>query len=173
MSFHTPAQHLQVAAVGPDKFFEMNPSSPPTLLGGGNDHARAVIVAHSGFVRSARCSNHLLLNVNNATGAFYREGPLSQLIDNYIRQSGQDRWPRFDLSIFLKGLRVQTNHLRISSNRPEKIYTISRVAVPQAPDHNQRPTPARIIFALNGQNISVGDYYRQGQACPSPSACPC
>lgn len=171
MSFRTPSQDLQVAAVASDKFFMITPPPPPALLGGGRNHLRATLVAHSGFVRSARCPDRLLLNVNNATGTFYPEGPLSRLIDNYLGSA--DRWPRFDLSAFLKGLRVKTTHLRASNNRPEKIYTISCIARPEPPDNNRRPTPARIFFNLNGNLTSVGTYYQQSLAFPFSARCSC
>jgi N-terminal domain of argonaute len=166
ISFRTPGRDLQVAAVSSDKFFGLIPPPLPQLLGGGQDHARALIVAHSGIVRSACCPDRLLLNINNATGAFYREGPLDRLIDNYLGRS--DRWPRFDLSTFLKGLKVKTTHLKVS-----KIYTISRVALSAGPNHNQRPTPARISFNLNGNMTTVGAYYDQGLALRFSTHCSC
>lgn len=158
-SFRVPTQQLRVAAAGADKFFQLPAPNNEDLLGGGRDHSRALLVAHRGFVRNIRSSTRLLLNVNNATGVFYRPGLLSKLIDDFIGQSQQ--WPRFDLSAFLRGLRVSTKHLMSSNGRPEKIYTVSCVARPATPNHNQRPTPARIFFNLSGVKTSGGTFYAQ------------
>jgi hypothetical protein len=48
----------------------------------------------------------------------------------------------------------------VSNGRPEKIYTVSCVALPATSHQTQRPTPARIFFNLDGSNIRVGGYYR-------------
>lgn len=165
MSFRTTTIMPQVASSGLDKFFRLPVQNLPGpnvgyLLGGGYDHSKALLIAHSGFVRRTRSSRRLLLNVNNATGVFYRPGALSKLIDDFVGSS--QSWPRFDLSAFLKGLRVRTNHLSNSNQRPEKIYTISCVARPAIPNQSQRPTPARIFSNLNGTITSVGAYYARG-----------
>jgi Argonaute linker 1 domain len=159
-SFRVPNQPLQVAAANSAKFFQLTTPTAQDLLGGGLDHSGALLVAQRGFLHSTQCPGRLLLNINNATGTFYRAGSLTDLIGNFI--GGSNTWPRLDLSSFLKGLRVRTNHLMGSNGRPEKIYTISRVAVPRSPNQNQRPIPARIFFNLNGTNTSVGTYYAQG-----------
>jgi hypothetical protein len=52
----------------------------------------------------------------------------------------------------------------VSNGRPEKIYTISCVTLPAASHQNQRPTPARIFFNLDGSNIKVGANYRHRPA---------
>lgn len=158
-SFGLPTQLPRVGVAGPNRFFQLTTPSPTDFLGGGNNHSQALLVAQMGFVRHTRSSARLLLNISTTTGAFYRPGPLRTLIDNFIGRS--NNWPRTDLSNFLKGLRVRTKHLMASNHRPEKIYTISRVAPPLPPFQNQRPTPARIFFNFNGINTSVGTYYAQ------------
>ena len=159
MSFGLPTQLPRVGAAGPNRFFQLTTPTPTDLLGGWSSHSRALLVAQMGFVRHTRSSARLLLNISTTTGAFYRPGHLSMLIDNFTGPSSN--WPRSDLSNFLKGLRVRTKHLMTSNHRPEKIYTISRVARPLHPHQNQQPTPARIFFNFNGVSTSVGTYYAQ------------
>jgi hypothetical protein len=158
MSFRIPIQQLQIAPIGSNGFLELSNAQP---LDGGNDSFRA-LVAHSGFVRRARCAEKLLLNVNNARGAFYPGGPLTQLVRAFVGQL--QSWPRPDLLLYLQVLRVRTTHLMASNGLPEKIYTIWCVALPAASHQNQRPTPFCIFFNLDGFNISVGAYYRHRPA---------
>jgi hypothetical protein len=170
MSFCVPMQQLDVAAAGWNKFFRL---ANAKLLGGGDKHTQALLVAHSGFVRNALSSQRLLLSFNNATGAFYRPGTLSTLIDNFIVDP--ECSPRSDLSTFLKGLRARTKHLMTSNCQPEKIYTISCVPCPNraGTNANQRPTPRRVCFDLDGTNMSVGAYFEQLPALRLPGFCSC
>jgi N-terminal domain of argonaute/Argonaute linker 1 domain len=166
-SFRTPNQEPTIAAVSADKFYsiENTHSLFKCFLKGTGRNARATLIAHKGFARSVRCSDQLLLNVNNATTAFYPQGSLTTLVTDWLTNLNVPieniNWPRHDLSIFLRGLRIQTTHLGPCKRRPERIYTISGLA---QPINNQvAPNPGRIFFTENGNaQISVGAYFARG-----------
>lgn len=86
-----------------NKFFPL--TNAPKPLGGG-------LVALLGYYTSVRTSTlRLLLNVNSITAAFYRSGPLQNLMSDFrgLEDNQTDTFAK--LHRFLKGVRVKLTHL--------------------------------------------------------------
>ena len=95
-----------LATVGSSKSFDL--TSPKWDLGAG-------LSALRGFFSSVRVATcRILVNVNVSHGAFYDPVPLDQLIQNY---GSSNQFNRVKLQSFLKGLRVQTVHLKERKNK--------------------------------------------------------
>ncbi|SLM41349.1 Stem cell self-renewal protein Piwi [Lasallia pustulata] len=103
---------------GANKFFPM--SQAASNLGGG-------LIALRGYYTSVRTSTlRLLVNVNSITAAFYREGPLLELMRQFRDDLGGR--PLRLMNSFLKGVRVEVTHLRTNKGLPRKkvIFGIAR-----------------------------------------------
>ncbi|KAK5139822.1 hypothetical protein LTR04_003318, partial [Oleoguttula sp. CCFEE 6159] len=93
---------------GQNKFYMTQaPEMEKLNLGGGLEALR-------GYYTSVRTSvARLLVNVNVATGAFYGDGPLLELM-RHFKEDNNAQDPRFNakLSAFLKGVRVETSYMK-------------------------------------------------------------
>ncbi|KAF2468621.1 Piwi-domain-containing protein [Lindgomyces ingoldianus] len=97
-----------IATAPQNKFYPLgkHPNFENTDLGGGLEALR-------GYFPSVRTSiNRILVNVNVATGAFYKSGPLLDLLKevNYGRApNGPEEHPR--MAAFGRKLRIETNYI--------------------------------------------------------------
>jgi hypothetical protein len=106
----------------------------------------------------------LSLNLNTMTGLFYPPtGTLQQLINTWIAShASYGSWTisrNRDLGMFLRGLRVRTNHLGPHQNEYRSITGIGK------PNTNENPKPT--VWSCSMQtdgtqvNTSVADYFNQ------------
>ena len=117
------------------------------------------LVAVPGIFSSVRTSTgRLLLNVNTATGAFYKPGPLNAVIDEFEQTNGQNH---YGTSRFLKGVRVGLPHLAKKKGIEHKTMTIFGL---------------NLNKSYNARNVTVGDtpetvlqYFRRGLLFKLPS----
>ena len=148
-----PTQAQTIFSVGKNKFFEqtqtawhVGTSQPPWNLMNG-------LYAHVGISMSAKVPSvgipgQLLLNLNTATSAFYRPGPLNDLISQY----GTGNLGR--LQTFLKGLRVATTY-RHGLRQPEMVQSIAGL-----PRVDRLPTAGNETTNANGFAQSISSYFQ-------------
>lgn len=122
-------------------------------LGGG-------LMAIRGFFSSVRAATgRILVNVNVCCSAFYRPGPLVNLIAAHGLQD------RYQLEKFLKGARVKTTHTRIPS-----IKTISALASlsdgqgsnqprPKVPEFGAGPNQVQFWFQEKQRYVNVAEFF--------------
>lgn len=121
----TPQTH-RVALIGQNKFFpfQVGALRESRELGEG-------LTALRGYFSSLRIgANRLLLNVNVASGAFYKSVPLPELVRDFTNKAPTSSAPVLNrLNIFLKGLKVRTNYAKESGSpliQVRKIVGIAR-----------------------------------------------
>lgn len=166
-----PNEHPGDYAVGASRFFRVtNNVNPQNFdLGGG-------LLVFSGYFRSVRCTtNRLMLNVNVASSAFYRDGNLTELIHEWscayhgLRGGQQVNLPVLQqgdlhaLDRFLKGLRVMTHYLGRPVGR-----TICGLA---STDSN--PVPKHVTFKIKEDGKpekvkSVSQYFKDSKLLMTP-----
>jgi eukaryotic translation initiation factor 2C len=81
------------------------------------------LIALRGYFSSVRpASQRILVNLNVSNGAFYKPGPISTLMDAFMRtRNRNDTLSLRELSMFIKGLRVITQYnKKMDSNGVEK-----------------------------------------------------
>jgi hypothetical protein len=119
------------------------------------------LVALQGCYTSVRTATlRLLVNVNAVTAAFYKAGPLTDLMMLH-RGSLSTGW-EFPLNNFLKGVRVELTHIKTKSGAP-KIKTILGLSrdPPGAGAHvkkfvwEDRPDPSK------PKEVTVQEFYRE------------
>lgn len=104
---HGPSSDPNIATAGGNKFypFGVHPQVQTMPLGGG-------LMAARGYFSSVRTSvNRILVNVNVATGAFYKSGPLLDVMLDYGPHPQND-FQQQRLSAFLRLLKFETNYIR-------------------------------------------------------------
>ncbi|CBY00446.1 similar to protein argonaute-2 [Plenodomus lingam JN3] len=110
---HGPSSDPNIATAGGNKFypFGSHPQLQVADLGSG-------LQALRGYFSSVRTSvNRILVNVNVATGAFYKAGPLLQVIHEvYDAQSRNDHQYR-RMAAFVRKLRIETNYIHDTDNK--------------------------------------------------------
>ena len=142
------------------------------------------LLALRGYYSSVRTGPmRSLLNVNVASGAFYRPGPLIELMDTFrLANNTSMSKPRLmqSLSRFLTGLRVSTNHtiLRDTHGKPimergkpktiRKVHTLSGLA------HTMKKNPPgqnseEVKFKMEegdaaGKEITIAQYFEKGKS---------
>lgn len=104
---YLPSSDQNIATAGGNKFYPCG--SHPQLqiadLGSG-------LQALRGYFSSVRTSvNRLLVNVNVATGAFYKTGPLLTLMHEVIDGAQQTAYTHSKLIAFVRKLKIETNYL--------------------------------------------------------------
>ncbi len=119
-------------------------------LGGG-------LVALRGYYASVRTATlRLLLNVNSVTATFYRAGSLLDLMRDF-RTSCQGPW-QFLLHNFLKGVRVETTHLKTAKGvyKTKVLAGLARIPHPAA-------SAQEVSFHWDetNSNVTIEDYYNR------------
>lgn len=100
-----PSTAAKMAATAQNKFYPVvgHPQFVSRDLGGGLEALR-------GYFSSVRTSvNRVLLNVNVATGAFYKHGPLLDMLSAFGPPQSEAEWRR--MNSFVRKLRFETNYL--------------------------------------------------------------
>jgi eukaryotic translation initiation factor 2C len=103
--------HNNISCMGQSKFFPFNhqfgthPNVESMDLGAG-------LLALRGYYSSVRLGpQRVLLNLNVASAAFYQEGPLHELIDEFMKHKNPNSQRDLqELSSFIKGLKVMTRY---------------------------------------------------------------
>ncbi|KAL2015718.1 hypothetical protein VTK56DRAFT_4914 [Thermocarpiscus australiensis] len=105
--------------IGSARAFSLPPDAPKWDLGGGLSAIRGFFAS----VRAATC--RILVNVNVTHAAFYKDGPLDQLM---VAFDAQRRGGKTKLALFLKRVRVRTTHLKEKKNKAgEVIYRVKTI----------------------------------------------
>tara|TARA_R110002003_G_scaffold25_16_gene1274 strand:- start:18964 stop:21702 length:2739 start_codon:yes stop_codon:yes gene_type:complete len=105
---HGPSSERNIATAGGNKFypFGTHPQLQIADLGGG-------LQALRGYFSSVRTSvNRILVNVNVATGAFYKSGPLLDVMRDYTGgPPPANEFQQRKLAAFVRKLRFETNYI--------------------------------------------------------------
>ncbi|KAF2853105.1 Piwi-domain-containing protein [Plenodomus tracheiphilus IPT5] len=111
---HGPSSDSNIATAGGNKFypFGIHPQLQVAELGNG-------LQALRGYFSSVRTSvNRILVNVNVATGAFYKAGPLLQLMREVSGgPPANDDFQYKRLAAFFRKLRFETNYIHDTDNK--------------------------------------------------------
>ncbi|KKZ64799.1 hypothetical protein EMCG_09303 [[Emmonsia] crescens] len=118
MGYHPKAAE-DIANLGANKHFFINlPDAEKMDLTGGLEVLR-------GFFSSARAATaRILLNVQISHAAFFAEGPLPLVMNNFL-QSNRNNLQK--LSMFLKSVRVQVTHMRREGSDGRKVLAIRTI----------------------------------------------
>jgi len=103
---HGPSSERNIATAGGNKFYPFgnHPQVELANLGGGLQAAR-------GYFGSVRTSvNCILFNLNVATGAFYRSGPLLDVMTDFTPPP-KNAFQHSKLAAFVRKLRFETNYI--------------------------------------------------------------
>lgn len=104
---HGPSSGSNIATAGGNKFYPFgnHPQLQQANLGSG-------LQALRGYFTSVRTSvSRLLVNVNVATGAFYKPGPLIDLMREFAGRPPDNASQHNKLSAFVRLLKFETNYL--------------------------------------------------------------
>jgi eukaryotic translation initiation factor 2C len=105
---HGPSSERNIAVAGGNKFypFGTHPQLQFADLGGG-------LQALRGYFSSVRTSvNRILVNVNVATGAFYKSGPLLEVLNDFTGgRNPENDFQQLKMSAFVRKLRFETNYI--------------------------------------------------------------
>jgi eukaryotic translation initiation factor 2C len=110
---HGPSTDTSVATVGGNKFypFGLHPQVEVKDLGGG-------LQALRGYFSSVRTSvNRILVNVNVATGAFYKSGPLLDVMGEVNNGRAQNPFQHNKMAAFVRKLKIETNYIPDTDNK--------------------------------------------------------
>ncbi|KAF2643560.1 Piwi-domain-containing protein [Massarina eburnea CBS 473.64] len=158
---HGPGSDRNIATAGGNKFypFGAHPQFQMYDLGAG-------LQAYRGYYTSVRTGvNRILVNINVATGAFYKSGPLLDVLKDVTggpppRDAEQYR----RLNIFVRKLRFETNYLHAkdksgnikkAGGKPvikRKVHTITELS-----GFNKNST--NVAFDLDGKQTTVQDFF--------------
>ena len=152
-----PSSDSSIASTPGNKFF---PAGGQVLgnLGGG-------LVALKGYYTSVRTSTlRLLLNVNSITGAFYLPGPLLNLM-RVFKDALKGRPYEHALHKFLKGVQIQTTHLKTKNGEPreQKKVIAGLASVSGSLGANAKQATFDWDPARNGQTsrVTVEEYFKR------------
>jgi eukaryotic translation initiation factor 2C len=105
---HGPSSDRNIAVAGGNRFypFGTHPQLQFADLGGG-------LQALRGYFSSVRTSvNRILVNVNVATGAFYKSGPLLEVLNDFTGgRNPENDFQQRKMSTFVRKLRFETNYI--------------------------------------------------------------
>lgn len=108
---HGPSSERNIATAGGNKFYPFgnHPQLELTSLGGGLQAVR-------GYFGSVRTSvNRILFNLNVATGAFYKSGPLLDVMKDFTGgPPPANASQQMKLAAFVRKLRFETNYIPAS-----------------------------------------------------------
>ena len=141
------------------------PATQKTDLGGG-------LEAYSGFFRSARCGQKLVLNINNATSAFYKELFLDDLFNEWsiLNRSKFTRgdvpgWElrRRHFGGFIKGVRVIVHYRKVPWHMERQVSRRIKTVIGVCSGiKNREPTEENVMFNLdNGGQRSVQEHFER------------
>ena len=162
-----------VTNIGANKFYDIEARATPLPNNIG-------LEARPGFFRSVNSSEvGLLLNINNATSAFYRPQNLAAAVRGAFPDRNNWVDKRGAIESWVKGLRVRTKYLKNSGMAngqgptPEKTYTITGFPVTQPA--NAVPTPNTVFFTPEGATgqRSVLQHFQGGSYPSMPILIPC
>jgi hypothetical protein len=142
---------VYISGKGRTKFFRMGPGKEAWNLGGGIEAAR-------GYFSSCRFgTGKILLNLNVNHGSFYKPGPLSTLIKDYISVWGEDR---DSIGRYLRGLKVYVTHLpkrEDAFGKPEyaikSIWGVATTHDGKFKGHNPKEAPRVLRLASSPINV--------------------
>ncbi|TKA77518.1 hypothetical protein B0A49_03604 [Cryomyces minteri] len=143
---------------GQNKFYMTQaPEMEKLNLGGGLEALR-------GYYTSVRTSvARLLVNVNVATGAFYKDGPLLELM-RHFKDDNNAQDPRFNakLSAFLKGVRVETSYMKRSDKKTtiKKVKTVLGLCRSPAGGHSKQIKFEYTEPNKPTRNVTVEEYFK-------------
>jgi hypothetical protein len=170
-----PSTDMNITTANQNRFypFQKHPQFVNYNLGGGLEALR-------GYFSSVRTSvNRILVNVNVATGAFYKAGPLLDMLKELSPggpPQSQADWRRLDA--FVRKLRFETNYLPETGNdgkrkkgkdgRPmtkRKVHTITGLSPFNA-------SATTVKFTMNGKQVTVAQHFSNayGITLKSPQA---
>jgi eukaryotic translation initiation factor 2C len=105
---HGPSSQRNITTAGGNKFypFGTHPQLQIANLGGG-------LQALRGYFSSVRTSvNRILVNVNVATGAFYKSGPLLEVMNDFTGgRNPENDFQQRKMAAFVRKLRFETNYI--------------------------------------------------------------
>lgn len=111
---HGPSSDRNITTAGGNKFYPFgnHPQLQIAPLGGGLDALR-------GYFTSVRTSvNRILVNVNVATGAFYKSGPLLEVMRDFCNGSSPQGVAQYrKMAAFVRKLRFETNYIVNTDNK--------------------------------------------------------
>lgn len=110
---HGPSSDSNIATAGGNKFypFGIHPQMQSADLGSG-------LHALRGYFSSVRTSvNRILVNVNVATGAFYKAGPLLDRMEEVSNGPPSNDFHHRRMSAFFRKLRIETNYIHDTDNK--------------------------------------------------------
>jgi eukaryotic translation initiation factor 2C len=165
---HTPSSDRNIATAGGNRFypFGVHPQMQIANLGGG-------LQALRGYFSSVRTSvNRILVNVNVATGAFYKSGPLLDVMKDFTGgPPPPNDFQQRRLATFLRKLRFETNYIPETDGKgkPKKVNgrVVTKRKVHVIVDlsrHGQNAITTKFQETVaNGsvRQISVQDYFAQ------------
>ena len=124
-------------------------------LGGG-------LVALRGYYTSVRTATlRLLVNVNSVTATFYRSGSLLDLMQDF-RSSCQGPW-QLPLHNFLKGVRVETTHLKTAKG----VYRTKVLAgLARNPHPGASAQDVTFCWDETHSNVTIEHYYNRSTHSP-------
>jgi hypothetical protein len=142
---HYAKEAGSLVSIGASKTFSLGTDAAKFDLGRGLDAIR-------GFFSSVRAATgRVLVNVNVSHAAFYQAGPLDGLMTAF--QTGN----KYALEKFLKGVRIQSTHLKEKRNRRgeliPRIKTIRGLASPIDGRHLNHP-PQVSVYGAGPKHVS-------------------
>lgn len=119
-----------------------------------------------GYYTSVRVGpSRLFVNVNVSTAAFFKEGSLMDLIDEFIGPDRSESGMR-KLQVFLKGLKVKTNYLqeKDANGKMQKVTKVRTIfGLAKAPrlgaNSKQAMTTWKDAGPNEGKKMSVAEYF--------------
>ena len=156
---HGPSSESSIATAGGNKFYPFgnHPQLQFADLGSG-------LQALRGYFTSVRTSvNRLLVNVNVATGAFYKPGPLLDVMKEFT--GGPPPANDFQyrkLAAFVRLLKIETNYLpdrKIKGKTKRKVHVITNLS----PFSRNSTNITFIETDKNGKTTktSIADYFKR------------
>lgn len=156
---HHPKAARQIASIGANKHFDINPQTSESFdLGAG-------LMAIRGFFVSVRTATaRILVNVQVKNGAFYNNGPLETLMLAFMSKMGPNK---YRLANFLRKLSVAVTHIA-RNNRSgvtiTRIKTIMGLATPGDGRGQEHPPIVPTIGAGSKDDM----FFKDGAAPKTP-----
>ncbi|KAH6633014.1 Piwi domain-containing protein [Boeremia exigua] len=156
---HSPSSDSNIATAGGNKFypFDNHPQLQYADLGSG-------LQALRGYFTSVRTSvNRLLVNVNVATGAFYKPGPLLDVMSEFTGGYPPSNAYQYNkLAAFVKLLKFETNYLPDRKNKGQtkrKQHVITNLSLFGKDSSN-------LTFDMTDKNgkrtkLSIAEYFKK------------
>lgn len=151
-----PTMTPDVVPVGRNKYFPIGSQSRMYDLRGG-------LVALRGYYASVRTATlRTLVNVNVCTAAFYKPGPLLDLMRDF-RAETTGPMPQ-SLEAFLRRLRVETKYLKKKGVPAAKVKTIIGLARPPSAAFGGNAQQAMFDCDELGGRVTVEDFFLRSKS---------